>query len=270
MGVDVDIKAIHEKVKLESTFLQSLRNEVGKVIVGQEYVIDLGNACFKEGRLGYTILYYEKARRIQPNDSELYHNLELDRSQIVDEVTGPPGDFLTASFNRVVALLPIDLMTQLALIFFLVGSSSLTLFLLWNSLRGRQLCLILSALFLLLFLLAGVLNTVQIDRQISSQEAIVLSPEVAVMSGPGDENSALFEVHEGLTISLSVFFSWCSFVSLRGLLHKLLPYYLISSGRQATVRVIPKSPLDRSAVGYARVWPVPSWAPDAGAFNQLA
>ena len=215
MGVDVDIKAIHEKVKLESTFLQSLRNEVGKVIVGQEYVIDLGNACFKEGRLGYTILYYEKARRIQPNDSELYHNLELDRSQIVDEVTGPPGDFLTASFNRVVTLLPIDLMTQLALIFFLVGSSSLTLFLLWNSLRGRQLCLILSALFLLLFLLAGVLNTVQIDRQISSQEAIVLSPEVAVMSGPGDENSALFEVHEGLTISLSVFFAWCSFVSLR-------------------------------------------------------
>ncbi len=40
MGVDVDIKAIHEKVKLESTFLQSLRQEVGKVIVGQEYVID--------------------------------------------------------------------------------------------------------------------------------------------------------------------------------------------------------------------------------------
>ena len=40
MGMDVDIQAIHEKVTLESTFLQSLRREVGKVIVGQEYVID--------------------------------------------------------------------------------------------------------------------------------------------------------------------------------------------------------------------------------------
>ncbi|MFN8007971.1 MAG: MoxR family ATPase [Terriglobia bacterium] len=40
MGVDVDIKAIHEKVKLESAFVDSLRREVQKVIVGQEYLID--------------------------------------------------------------------------------------------------------------------------------------------------------------------------------------------------------------------------------------
>jgi MoxR-like ATPase len=40
MGVDVDIKAIHEKVKLESAFLEVLKREVKKVIVGQEYMID--------------------------------------------------------------------------------------------------------------------------------------------------------------------------------------------------------------------------------------
>jgi len=40
MGVDVDIKAIHERVKLESAFVERLRHEVQKVIVGQEYMID--------------------------------------------------------------------------------------------------------------------------------------------------------------------------------------------------------------------------------------
>ena len=40
MGVDVDIKAIHERVKLESAFVDRLRHEVQKVIVGQEYMID--------------------------------------------------------------------------------------------------------------------------------------------------------------------------------------------------------------------------------------
>jgi MoxR-like ATPase len=40
MGVDVDIKAVHEKVKLESVFVERLRREVQKVIVGQEYMID--------------------------------------------------------------------------------------------------------------------------------------------------------------------------------------------------------------------------------------
>ena len=40
MGVDVDIKAIHERVKIESAFVDRLRREVQKVIVGQEYMID--------------------------------------------------------------------------------------------------------------------------------------------------------------------------------------------------------------------------------------
>jgi MoxR-like ATPase len=40
MGADLDIKAIHEKVKLESVFVETLKREVGKVIVGQEYMID--------------------------------------------------------------------------------------------------------------------------------------------------------------------------------------------------------------------------------------
>src|SRR6188508_1474852 len=52
MGVDVDIKAIHERVKLESAFVERLKREVQKVIVGQEYMIDrllVGILC--EGHL---------------------------------------------------------------------------------------------------------------------------------------------------------------------------------------------------------------------------
>ena len=40
MGVDVDIKAIYERVKIESAFVDRLRREIQKVIVGQEYMID--------------------------------------------------------------------------------------------------------------------------------------------------------------------------------------------------------------------------------------
>jgi len=40
MVVDVDIKVIHERVKLQSAFVESLKREVQKVIVGQDYMID--------------------------------------------------------------------------------------------------------------------------------------------------------------------------------------------------------------------------------------
>lgn len=40
MTVDVDLKLIHERVKLESAFVESLKREVQRVIVGQDYMID--------------------------------------------------------------------------------------------------------------------------------------------------------------------------------------------------------------------------------------
>jgi MoxR-like ATPase len=40
MTVDVDIKLIHEKVKLESAFVETLKREVQRVIVGQDYMIN--------------------------------------------------------------------------------------------------------------------------------------------------------------------------------------------------------------------------------------
>jgi MoxR-like ATPase len=45
MGIDLDIKAIHEKVRLESVFVESLKKEVQKVIVGQDYMIDRMLVC---------------------------------------------------------------------------------------------------------------------------------------------------------------------------------------------------------------------------------
>ena len=50
--MDQSIRAIHEKVKLESAFVERLKREVQKVIVGQEYMIDrllIGILC--EGHL---------------------------------------------------------------------------------------------------------------------------------------------------------------------------------------------------------------------------
>ena len=38
--MDIDIKQIHEKIQKESVFVQSLKQEIGKVIVGQENLIE--------------------------------------------------------------------------------------------------------------------------------------------------------------------------------------------------------------------------------------
>ena len=38
--MDQSIRAIHEKVKQASVFVQALKQEIGRVIVGQDYLVE--------------------------------------------------------------------------------------------------------------------------------------------------------------------------------------------------------------------------------------
>jgi tetratricopeptide (TPR) repeat protein len=47
---------------------------------------NMGNCCFKMGKLGHAVLYYNKARKLFPNDSDLASNLSYAKQQL-----GNPG-----------------------------------------------------------------------------------------------------------------------------------------------------------------------------------
>lgn len=49
---------------------------------------NIGNSFFKTGKLGYAILFYERAREIIPYDSDLRSNLDFARSMVNEPSTG--------------------------------------------------------------------------------------------------------------------------------------------------------------------------------------
>ncbi|HHV44134.1 MAG TPA: tetratricopeptide repeat protein [Firmicutes bacterium] len=46
---------------------------------------NLGNAYYRQGKLGYAILNYQRAQRLAPRDRDIAHNLEYLRSQVPGE-----------------------------------------------------------------------------------------------------------------------------------------------------------------------------------------
>jgi tetratricopeptide (TPR) repeat protein len=55
---------------------------------------NLGNAYFKQDKLGPAILNYERAQRLMPRDEDIKVNLAYARSQIVDKVETPDQGFV--------------------------------------------------------------------------------------------------------------------------------------------------------------------------------
>ena len=91
---------------------------------------NLGNACFRQQKLGQAILSYERARRLSPADPDIAHNLRFARANIIDRVPEPEQTIFERalySFHTMLSL-PVQLWGVTALLVLLSLLFALALF----------------------------------------------------------------------------------------------------------------------------------------------
>jgi tetratricopeptide (TPR) repeat protein len=163
---------------------------------------NLGNACFKQKKLGLAIYYWEKAKLLLPSDRELRENLDLANLLIVDQVEIPENPFPVRIFMGIRDLLTIRQQSRTAIAMFLLAN---VLFFLYIVLKNTRLAFrALIGFFItgaLTVLLAGSLAWKIYDRDFR-QQGIVLEQRVDVLSGPGEENITVFTIHEGIKVRI--------------------------------------------------------------------
>ncbi len=163
---------------------------------------NLGNAYYKQGDVGRAILNYSRAARLAPRDADLRANLALARSQVVDQYATGTVSPLDGLLTLVGRWLTVDELAGLALILWIV---CVLLWLIERRLTAGtphtviRYTLLLSALLLLVsaLSLSGILYT---DRR--WPPAIVLSPTLDIVSGPGTQYTTEFTLHSGAPVSL--------------------------------------------------------------------
>ena len=58
--------------------------------VGTSLYYNLGNSYYRDGKIGYAILYYEKALELSPGDDDVIHNLAIANLKTVDKIDTLP------------------------------------------------------------------------------------------------------------------------------------------------------------------------------------
>ena len=167
---------------------------------GQVYY-NLGNACFKVDRLGEAILWYERALRLEPRDADIQANLRFankikkDREPAIEE--NPIWLFLVAVY-----LYPT--LNELGILF---GLSFFLLFViaawgLWNRERTRAVWLGTLLTCAVLALSSGFFFATRIYVHANQQEGIITVKEGIARSGPDQDQTVVFQVHEGTKVKI--------------------------------------------------------------------
>ena len=152
---------------------------------------NLGNAYFRLGALGRSILSYERARLWIPRDSDLAFNLSYAKDQARDVVSDPQN----FSINNVLGLDGVNLYET----FFAFALLNIFFFgILCIRLFKKAEWTYYLFIFLTIFVSIGAsVFTLKWYSVISDDRSVVLAEEVNVLAGPDPEDTVLFKIHEG-------------------------------------------------------------------------
>ncbi len=164
---------------------------------------NLGNAYFKAGRLGLSVLSYERALVLAPGDEDARTNLLYANELVADAVEEAPLPLAVRWAVDVYRSLQPNFLAILLSIAFVLGGAALTLVLYdaWRQPQwGRSSAIVTLVVCATLALASGGALAAKANAAANRVEAIVLTENAYVRSGPGDANPRLAEIHEGLKV----------------------------------------------------------------------
>ena len=163
---------------------------------------NMGNAAFRSNNIGYAVLYFEKALKMDPGHADAAHNLEYVSRYKVDAFDQVPEFFLRTWMRKAVHAIPEKAWSTLALALFLLTLLSLVLYLFTRSLALKKTGFFMTLIGLILFIFTFFSARAAHSNIVDPQQGIVVSPSVTVRSTPSESGTSLFILHEGTRIDI--------------------------------------------------------------------
>lgn len=168
-----------------------------------ELCYNIGNCYFKMKDMTRSILYYERALRLDPSDEEIKYNLSLARSRIIDKIETVPELFFIRWWNQLRDLFGADGWAMVSILSFCTFLTLILLFLLIRSAALRKI-IIWPALLVLVILFHALAFAYQKKSILTNRpDAIIFKPTLTVKSSPDENSIDLFVIHEGTKVTIT-------------------------------------------------------------------
>ena len=163
---------------------------------------NLGNAYYKLGRIGYSVLSYERAKKLEPADESILYNLSAANLLVKDKITPPPENFLIKGLRDIRDSVKTDSLISTLITLYIASTViySLTLFMP----KGRLIRMSYYTLFLfgLIFISVSIMTAIKIEHELNNVRAVVMVREMSVSSAPEEIGEELFILHEGTRVEI--------------------------------------------------------------------
>ena len=164
---------------------------------------NLGNACFKEGRLGQSILYYHRALRLAPGNDDIRYNLGVAEARTKDNIEQIPAFFLTEWIRDVRRTMSCTVWSLISLAALACALGLFLTYLLARRLSLRKTGFYGTLAAAVVFMATSWFAVGERREMLDDSQAVVMSLSTAVKSSPDRSATDLSVLHEGTVVEVT-------------------------------------------------------------------
>lgn len=180
--------------------IETYQSILDKNFESAQLYYNLGNAYFKINDLASAILYYEKAKKISPNDEDIMYNLGVANSRIVDKIENVPQIIFKRWWNQFYNTFSANSWAKVAIVLFIITLILTGVYLLSRNRFIKKSFFVLGLIFLLLSASSFFVSYQKYYYTKNHKEAILFASTLTVKSSPNRNSVDLFVIHEGTKV----------------------------------------------------------------------
>ncbi len=179
-------------------------------LVSAKLYYNIANAYFKEGNIGKSILFYNRALRLVPGSEDVRYNLAVAEAMTKDKIEEIPEFFAVAWMRSLRHTMGCTSWSILSLVLLAAMLGLLLLYLLAQRIGLRKAGFYGTLAAFVLFVLTTWFAVLERREMLRSDEAVVMVASSAVKSSPDHAATDLFMLHEGTKATVTAALDdWC-------------------------------------------------------------
>jgi tetratricopeptide (TPR) repeat protein len=167
-----------------------------------ELYYNLGNTFYKMNDFASAILYYEKAKKLNPGNDDINFNLKVTSNKIADKIEPLPEMFYKRWYRNLIELFPVDDWARIIILTFVLSLFFALFYVMSQRIYLRKMGFWAGILFFTVSLIAVHFSIQNYKTQQNNTEAIIFTPTVTIKSSPDEKSIDLFVLHEGTKVQI--------------------------------------------------------------------
>lgn len=195
----------HYKKNEFSLAVEEYQKLADKGYEGTSLYYNLGNSYYRMGKIGYAILYYEKALKFDPADEDIKHNLALTKLELKDKFETLPTFFIFQIWEGLLAAFSVSGWTIIVYVIFILLLTAIVAYFFANYPSRQRLTFFSGAGLLIVLILAASLLAVKLNKEFNIKDGVIVESSVTVKLSPDNSAKDGFIIHEGLKVRMEDF-----------------------------------------------------------------